>query len=142
MKEITRVTIKGSWGFCSYHEGYEDKVILTQESVSYEYTPCVETDTNPKRKWRYSTNSPVFQATFKKIAQLTEETMCSDLDGFCTDIGGIEFTLTYFDKTKLKKHYWLPADDFDCIFRIVKELVPQAESIPAVLMTADDFDEE
>ena len=142
MKEITRVTIKGFSGYCSYDDGYEDKLILTQESISYEYTPVVETDINPKRKWRYSTNSPFFASVFKNIACLIEELINSGLDGCCLDIGGIEFSLSYSDKTKLKKRYWLPADDFDHIFSIIKKLVPQAENIPTVLLTEQDFEEE
>lgn len=135
MKEITRITIKGFSGYGTYDDSYEDKLTLTLRSISYEYTPAVETDINPKQKWRYSTNNPFFETAFKKIACLIEDRINSDLDGFCLDIGGIEFSLSYSDKTRLKKHYWLPADDFDNIFCIIKELVPQAENIPAVLST-------
>ena len=141
MKEIIRITIKGFSGYGMLHDAYEEKMILTPGFISYEFVPFAETDFNPKRKWRYSTNSPVFKVVFKKIAQLTEETLHSDLDGFCLDIGGIEFSLTYSDKTKLKKHYWLPADDFDKIFKLIKELIPRTESIPAVLLTEEDFEE-
>jgi len=141
MKEIVRVTIKGFSGYGPYDEGYEDKVIITQDFVSYEYVPNVESETNPKRKWRYSTNSPIFKLSFAKISELIEETLNAEIEGFCTDIGGIEFTLTYADKSKKRKHYWLPGEHFSEIIHRVKELVPQTEYTPAVLLTEEDFDD-
>jgi len=142
MKEIVRVTIKGFSGYGPYDEGYEDKVIITQDFISYEYVPNVESETNPKRKWRYSTNSPIFKMAFSKISELIEETLQSEIEAFCTDIGGIEFALMYADKSKKKKHYWLPGDHFSEIIHRVKELVPKTEYTPAVLLTEEDFEDE
>jgi len=142
MKEIVRITIKGFSGYGPYDEGYEDKVIITQDSISYEYVPNVETEINPKRKWRYSTNSPIFKLSFAKISVLIEETLNSEIEGFCTDIGGIEFALMYADKSKRRKHYWLPGDHFSEIIRCVKELVPQTEYTPAVLLAEEHFEDE
>jgi len=142
MKEIVRITIKGFSGYGPYDEGYEDKVIITQDSISYEYVPNVETEINPKRKWRYSTNSPIFKLSFAKISVLIEETLNSEIEGFCTDIGGIEFALMYADKSKRRKHYWLPGDHFSEIIHCVKELVPQTEYTPAVLLAEEHFEDE
>ena len=67
MKEIVRVTIKGFSGYGPYDEGYEDKVIITPDFISYEYVPNVESETNPKRKWRYSTNSTISSYHLQKF---------------------------------------------------------------------------
>ena len=142
MNEIKKVTIKGFSGYGPYDEGYEDKVTISQDFISYEYVPNVETETNPKRKWRYSTNSPIFKMAFSKISELIEETLQSEIEAFCTDIGGIEFALMYADKSKKKKHYWLPGDHFSEIIHRVKELVPKTEYTPAVLLTEEDFEDE
>ena len=142
MKEIVRITIKGFSGYGPYDEGYEDKVTITQDFISYEYVPNVETETNPKRKWRYSTNSPIFKLSFTKISALVEETLYAEIEGFCTDIGGIEFALMYADKSKRRKHYWLPGDHFSEIIHCVRELVPQTEYTPAVLLTEEGFEDE
>jgi len=142
MNEIKKVTIKGFSGYGPYDEGYEDKVTISQDFISYEYVPNVETETNPKRKWRYSTNSPIFKMAFAKISELIEETLNAEIEGFCTDIGGIEFALMYADKSKKRKHYWLPGDHFSEIIHRVKELVPQTEYTPAVLLTEEDFEDE
>ena len=142
MNEIKKVTIKGFSGYGPYDEGYEDKVTISQDFISYEYVPNVETETNPKRKWRYSTNSPIFKMAFAKISELIEETLNAEIEGFCTDIGGIEFALMYADKSKKRKHYWLPGDHFSEIIHRVKELIPQTEYTPAVLLTEEDFEDE
>ena len=59
---------------------------------------------------------------------------------FCTDIGGIEFNITYSDKTKFKDTYWVPGDYFEEIFMMIKSLVPGSEYTPAVLLTSADFE--
>ena len=139
MKEVTRVTLKGFSGYGPYDEGYTDKLTLTQDFVSYECIPNFESDVNPHIKWKYSTNNQMFKNVFKDIASLVEETLSREIDVFCTDIGGIEFTLIYLDKTKVKRHYWLPADYFYDIIKLIKMLVPPTENMPVILLTEDDF---
>lgn len=58
--DVVKITIKGSYGFFSYDEAYTDKVIITPDSISYEYKPAYKTDVNPKRKWSYKTSSLIF----------------------------------------------------------------------------------
>ena len=61
---------------------------------------------------------------------------------FCTDIGGIEFNITYSDKTKFKEIYWGPGDYFGELFTAIKSLVPASEYTPVVLMTSEDYEDE
>ena len=58
--DVVKIIIKGSYRFFSYDEAYTDKVIITPDSISYEYKPAYETDVNPKRKWPYKTTSLIF----------------------------------------------------------------------------------
>lgn len=60
----------------------------------------------------------------------------------CTDIGGIEFNITYSDKTRFKETYWVPGDYFEELFIAIKSLVPECEYTPAVLLTSEDYEEE
>ena len=71
MAEITRIVIKGSSGCCCVDEAFNDKVTITEESISYEYVPYVESESNLKRKWSYKTNSPLFKKKFAEIAKMT-----------------------------------------------------------------------
>ncbi len=141
MKDIIQIVIKGASGYGCIDEAYNDKVTITSESISYEYVPYVETEINPKRKWSYKTNSPIFKMKFSHIAQMIPEIIERDIEEFCTDIGGIEFNITYADKTKFKKIYWVSGDYFNELFAMIKSLVPDCEYTPAVLLTSDDFDE-
>ena len=65
-----------------------------------------------------------------------------DIDEFCTDIGGIEFNITYVDKTKFKITYWVSRDELKALFMVIKSIVPETEYTPVVLLTSDDFDDE
>ena len=65
------------------------------------------------------------------------------IQAFCTDIGGIEFNITYSDKTKFKEIYLVPGDYFEELLVAIKRMVPETEYYtPAVLLTSEDFDDE
>lgn len=142
MPDINRIAIKGSSGYCCVDEAFNDKVTITEDSISYEYIPYVESEINPKRKWSYKTSSPIFKVKYSEIAKKVEEAIQRNIEEFCTDIGGIEFNITYSDKTKFKETYWVPGDEFKELFSVIKSIVPEAEYTPAVLLTSDDYDEE
>ncbi len=57
-KEIIRIVIKGSSGYGPVKEAFEDKVVITRDSIRYEYTPYLASETNPVRKWSYKTTMP------------------------------------------------------------------------------------
>ena len=61
MNEIIKVVIKGASGFCCEDEAYHDRLVITPEGMNYEYIPLVESEINPKRKWKYITTSPVYR---------------------------------------------------------------------------------
>lgn len=134
--------IKGASGYCCSDEPYNDKITITTESISYEYTPFLETEMNPKRKWSYKTNSPIFKMKFDHIVKMIPEIIERGIDEFCTDIGGIEFNITYADKTKFRETYWVPGDYFNELFGMIKSLVPDCEYTPAVLLTSADYEED
>lgn len=142
MPDINRIVIKGSSGYCCVDEAFNDKVTITEDSISYEYIPYVESEINPKRKWSYKTSSPIFKVKYSEIAKKVEEAIQRNIEEFCTDIGGIEFNITYSDKTKFKETYWGPGDEFKELFSVIKSIVPETEYTPAVLLTSDDYDEE
>lgn len=141
MAVIVRIVIKGSSGYCCFDDAFNDKVTLTQDSISYEYIPCVESKMNPKRKWSYKTNSPLFKMRYKEIASMVSDTIEEEVLELCTDIGGIEFNITYSDKTKFKETYWVSSDYFRELFAVIKSLVPASEETPVVLMTSEDYED-
>lgn len=142
VKYISRIVIKGASGYGSEDEAYNDKVTITPTSISYEYKPMYESELNPSRKWSYKTNSPIFRMMYDKVAGMLPAIIERGIQEFCTDIGGIEFNITYSDKTKFKEIYWVPGDYFEELLVAIKRMVPETEYTPAVLLTSEDFDDE
>lgn len=140
--KIKKIAIKGSSGYGPGDLAYEDKLVLAEGTISYEYKPFMESDANPYRKWTYRSNGPVFLHLF----QMATDHMLTIIEnppmGFATDIGGIEFTVTFEDKSKWKQLFWLPGDEFEEMFSVISKLVPESEYKPAVLLTSSDFEEE
>ena len=142
VKYIARIVIKGASGYGSADEAYNDKVTITPTSISYEYKPMYGSELNPSRKWSYKTNSPIFRMMYDKVAGMLPAIIERGIQEFCTDIGGIEFNITYSDKTKFKEIYWVPGDYFEELLVAIKRRVPETEYTPAVLLTSEDFDDE
>lgn len=142
VKYIARIVIKGASGYGSADEVYNDKVTITPTSISYEYKPMYESELNPSRKWSYKTNSPIFRMMYDKVAGMLPAIIERGIQEFCTDIGGIEFNITYSDKTKFKEIYWVPGDYFEELLVAIKRMVPETEYTPAVLLTSEDFDDD
>lgn len=138
MADIIRIVIKGTSGFGSIDNAYHDKVTVTPDFIAYEYTPYRETAAAPKRKWRCQTNSPTYQAEYDKITAMLPKALAVSEEAYCTDIGSIEFNITYADKTKLQKTYRLPGEYFGELFTAIKALVPSCKPVPAVLRTSED----
>ena len=69
-KEIVRVVIKGSSGYTTADEAFKDKVIITRESIRYEFIPFIATEISPVRKWSYKTTSPIFQKLYDELVNL------------------------------------------------------------------------
>ena len=79
---------------------------------------------------------------YDKVAGMLPAIIERGVQEFFTDIGGIEFTITYSDKTKFKEIYWVTGDYFEELFVAIKRMVPEMEYTPVVLLTSEDFDDE
>ena len=61
---------------------------------------------------------------------------------FVTDIGPTTITATFEDKHRETVNYYCPSDFFADYFKTIRQMVPSCESIPTVLLTSDDFEDE
>ena len=138
MKEIIKICIKGESGYGCIEDAYHDRLVIVPDGMNYEYLPAVESEINPKRKWKYTTNSPMYGKLYKKIAEMVTEIINAEITEKCTDIGGIEFQITYADKSKVKKVYWVSGDCFAELFELIKQIVPECEYTPAGLLRSVD----
>lgn len=141
MKDIIRIAIKGESGYCCAEEAYSDKVTITRYSIQYEYKPLFGSETNIARSWSYKTTSPIFQKIYEELVTVIPRVMSMNEELFVTDIGATTFVVTYADKTKEQKVYFLPGDEFKEAFSIIKQMVPGCEYVPAVLLTSYDYEE-
>jgi len=141
---IIKIVIKGASGYGPGDEAYEDKIILTDSSISYEYKPneMAHSETNVYRKWSYKTTSPLFKQIFEEVVAKTPYFLYNDEKLFATDIGPTEIIATFEDKHKESVNYFCPSEFFREYFKLIKVLVPETEYTPAVLLTDDDFEEE
>ncbi len=142
--DIIKIMIKGASGYGCVDDAYEDKVTLTDSSISYEYTPhpMSQSEWNVCRKWSYKTDSPLFKSIFQKVAARTPEYLHNDEILFGCDIGPTIITVTYEDKHKESVNYFCPSEFFAEYFRLIKKLVPPCEEVPVVLKTNEDFEDE
>ena len=135
MKLVAKLAIRGGSGYGPASEAFEDKLTVDASSVTYELKPMIESETFPVRRWSYKTNSPLFREKFCRLTEAIPKTLAKiPEDAFCTDIGGVDFSITYDDGTKEKKNYWLPGSYFQDAFDIIKTMIPPCEEIPAVLL--------
>ena len=141
--KITRIAVKGASGYGPVDEAYEDKVTITPSSISYEYKPhpYAHSDTNIHRKWSYTTSSPVFRDLFEAIAAKVPEYLYNNDEVLMAlDIGPIDLVATFEDKHKESLHLFCPSEYFADLFRLIKQMVPGCEDIPAVLLTQEDYE--
>lgn len=141
MSAIAKIVIKGCSGYGPYEAAYEDKLTLTTASIAYEYKPLYVSEENPVRKWSYRTTSQEFGMLFSRIAEFMPSVLEPQIEAHCCDVGMIDFTITYEDKSKKRKTYWCTGDEFREVFMLIKMLVPSVEQTPEVIMVCDDYDD-
>jgi len=141
--DIIKIIIKGASGYGSVDDAYDDKLILTDSSISYEYIPhpMSQSEINVHQKWAYKTDSPLFKCIFKAIAAKTPEYLHSDEILFAYDIGPTIITATYEDKHRETVTYFCPSEYFVEYFQLIKKLVPPCEDVPELLKTREDYEE-
>lgn len=136
--EIKKIVIQGSSGYGTADQAYVEKLTLTDETISYEYRPFIQSEISHCKKWTYKTNNPKFLCLFRLVAAHMSEIIQNPPADLANDVGGIEFTVTYEDKTKWKQLFWMSGDSFKNLFSVIKKMVPQGEDEPEVLRTSYD----
>ena len=77
----------------------------------------------------YKTNSKIFQEYYDQVCLVVVENMIrDDLKDEC-DAGMIQFVLTYLSKTKIKKGFFVPMDEFEGLMDLLIQMCPKIENI-------------
>ena len=131
--DIIRIVIKGESGYGSYEDAYKERVTITPTSITYEYVPAVESETNVHHKWSYKTDSKAFNELYNKAARIAPRYLNRlDVETVC-DIGCTELVYTFEDKHRESAEFFQTSDFFEDLFRVIKKMVPGCEEIPLVL---------
>ena len=139
MADVIRIVIKGESGYGPIDEAYTEKVTIDREAIRYEYKPM--TESNSVRKWSYRTNSPEFQNLFMEAAKAVEVILNWKQVPFVMDIGATTFIITYADKTKREREFFLSGDEFKDCYEVIKRMVPGCENTPGVLRTTEHYND-
>lgn len=140
---IIKIVIKGCSGYGPVDMAYDDKLTLTPTSIGYEYKPYLESELNRARKWSYKTNSPLFAIGFERVADMLPGILEAEDTFLCTDVGMIDFTVTYEDKSRKHIRYWCTSDNFEECFTVINDLIPKTEMRPEVTrLYSEDLEEE
>lgn len=133
MPAIKRVLIKGSSGFGPIGEAYRDRITLERSGIRYDYAPLEPSESNMPLRWSYRTSNPAFAELYDCLTRLLPSVLDRPDDLDVTDIGGIEFSVTYDDGTRAKRLFWLTAESFQECFAVIRRLLPSFEEVPHVL---------
>ena len=141
MNEIIKVVIKGeSSAFAPEEEAYKDKISITRETFKYTYLPVVESDVNTPHKMKYKTNSVLFQRLYDKITEMIPG-IVNDVYPASEEVGATVFSISYSDKTKVKRRFYTSREPFRDLFQLIGEMIPKSESVPETLIvkTEEEF---
>lgn len=140
--EITKIILKSASGYGPVDEAYEDRLVITSNSIAYEYKPHPESnlETNISRKWSYKTDSPIYTKIFEEICKMTPYYLYNDEILVAHDIGPTIISAVFEDGHRETVNYWCPGEFFSDYFRLIKKMVPSCEYVPPVIMTAEDFE--
>lgn len=105
--EIIRISIAVASGYGPVDEAYNDKLTITDSSISYEYKPheMARSENNIYRKLSYKTTSSIFKEIYKRVVAMTSDILDNDEILFCTDIGPTEIIVTFEDKHREKANF-------------------------------------
>jgi hypothetical protein len=77
------------------------------------------------------------------VAEMMPSILEAEDTFLCTDVGMIDFTVTYEDKSKKHIRYWCTGDEFKECFTAINDLIPQTEMRPEVTrLYSEDIEED
>ena len=129
-QEVTRITIGSSSGYGCIEDAWEDRVVITNHSVHYEFKPETQVKLKPI-SWTAKANGFEHQQLFQELSKAVMTTICSSsLKDFYDDVGMIALSLAFTDKSKKTKHFYVLPEDLEPCFSIMKKIVKLAINAP------------
>ena len=139
MDKIEKITIKSFSGYGPCDLSYYDKLVVTDNSISYEKFPMNESKENPKIKWAYRSNHPQFIEVFNQACLEVEKLFAIENMIYICDGTSYDITVTYDTKKRISEHFACDYEVYEPLFKAIKKLVPSLESIPDAIQTEEDW---
>ena len=112
------------------HEAYMDTLRVDAGGIRYEHRPVFYSEKDQSaRKWEYVTNSPEFEKLFRAAAAAAEEVLAGEAPDGERNVGDITFTVTYTNRTRRTRTFFLTAKAFPAFFAAVRQMVPKCEEV-------------
>lgn len=150
-KQVAKITIISTSGYCSITDAYKDRLTITREKITYHYLPEImkssydgdlRTVENPEIKWTAKYGSRCLKNSFEKIAELALLKLEEAEPSPCCDIGMTEIVVEFSDKSKSRKQFFQPADYFYELFKCIQKLfVSDGFKMPVVIRTSDLYEQ-
>ena len=132
MTKIKKITIRTTSGYCPYNYAYEDKMVITENSITYVNKPVYPDGIYAPVKWSYKSDSKAFKSWFDDIYKIYEDCFARiPLDYFVTDVGEIKFSFLYENGEKDSNDFPFTGE-FDDLLRHLSKMVPEAEETPVM----------
>ena len=129
-KKIKKITIKTTSGYCCYDHAYEDKIVITEHSLTYANKPMYPDSIYNPVKWSYKSNSKSFKDWFNELFEICNSCLLNaPFDQVYNDCGDMIITFFYEDGGKDVNDFAF-TDHFDNMLRHLLKMVPSAEDRP------------
>lgn len=149
--DVKRIVIKGESGFWQSFDPFKEKIVITSNSISYEWwklrprtlpLAVISDDSrnvNAKeiqrkgiewenhKKWSYRSENTEFYAKFKMISEELEKIIEDGERFFCLDANMFEFILIGEDGTKTSMSTCSVAEYISNVFTLIEQLIPDLE---------------
>lgn len=122
--KITKIVIKTQSGYGPAENAYNDKMVVTNDSVSYEYKPFLETEKNPMVKWNYKPTQETYQDLYQKIGKVAESYFNKQFDYCVMDVGVTGITIVYENGKKKSENFCCFESEFKELFLLLDRLIP------------------
>ena len=132
MPEVKSVTITYESGFGPVSEAYQEKLVITGNSLSYQFIPHMENKNDEEKAWSYKSSSEFFLKSIRESVNEMVKLIWMEERSDCLDARPITFNILFTDKSKFKRVYLEPVSEFRKILSPLKKLVPQHETMPEI----------
>lgn len=121
MKEVKKIIIKTESGHVISTAAYSDQLSISEKGMTYTYNPLFPTEEHVKLEWSFEVDNSEYKQYFAELGREIE-IICGNNYPEAYDLGSVEFTIVYSDKTRLYKHFLLHGSVFSEVLSLVKKM--------------------